>query len=573
MSTMRVCSLSLCALMLALGCKTSTSATTPDGVAAGPAAPTGNAETGAPMTLEELAAGAVLLDGLGDHRRPVTTRSTEAQAFFDQGLALLYGFNHDEAARSFARAAAIDPSCAMCSWGAAITLGPNYNVPMLAERAGMAWEALQAAVAHAPGTTPAEQALIDALTRRYAGPEPRDPAAMQPLTLAYAEAMRSVAQRFPADMDVQVLFAEALMNQNPWKLWSLDGAPAPGTEEIVATLERVLATSPDHPGANHYYIHAVEASRSPERALPAAKRLPGLMPGAGHMVHMPAHIFQRVGLYAEASTRNREAVAADLAYMARVKPWGYYPMYLGHNYGFWAYSAAMEGRRAESLAAARASAKALPPEMLDMMPGMDFFTAEPLLAMVRFGEHDALLAEPRPDPRHVVLTGLWLHARGMALAAKARLDEAAQAQRELVQLAEAVGPELTAGNNRARDVLEVAARVLAARIAEREGHPETLAIWAEAVAMADELAYSEPADWFYPVRHYQGAALLQAGHYAAAEAVYRADLSHHPANGWALFGLARALKGQGKTRAARQAEAEFTRAWARADITLTTTGL
>jgi len=571
MSRSRTYSLSLCALLLALGCKASTSATAPgDGTTRPPAT---EPRPDAPMTLEQLAAGAVLLDGLGDHRRMVTTSSAEARAFFDQGLALLYGFNHDEAARSFARAAAIDPSCALCSWGVAITLGPNYNVPMLAERASMTWEALQAAVAHAPGTTPVEQALIGALTRRYAGPEPLAPAAMQPYTKAYAEAMRGVAAQFPDDMDVQVLFAESLMNLNPWKLWSLDGVPAPGTEEIVAVLERVLATTPEHPGANHYYIHTVEASRQPERALPSARRLPGLMPGAGHMVHMPAHIYQRVGQYAEASARNREAVAADLAYMAKVKPWGYYPMYLGHNYGFLAYSAAMEGRRAETLSAARASAKALPPEMLDMMPGMDFFAALPLLAMVRFGDHEGLLAEPPPEPQYVVLTGLWLHGRGMALAAMDRLDEAAQAQRQLVQLAESVGPEVAAGNNQARDVLEVAARVLAARIAEREAHPEALAIWAEAVAMADKLAYSEPADWFYPVRHYQGAALLEARKYAEAEAVYRADLERHPANGWALFGLAQALKGQGKTGAAKKAEAEFAKAWARADITLTTTGL
>ncbi|MBA3546315.1 MAG: hypothetical protein H0T76_07530, partial [Nannocystis sp.] len=408
---------------------------------------------------------------------------------------------------------------------------------------------------------------------RYAGPEPMDPAAMQPLTEAYAEAMRLVARQFPGDMDIQVLFAEAMMNRNPWRLWSLDGVPAEGTEELVGTLERVLARTPEHPGANHYYIHAVEASRQPERALPAAERLPGLMPGAGYMVHVPAHIYQRVGRYAEASARNREAVVADLAYMARIRPWGHYPRYLGHNYGSLAYSAAMEGRRAESLAAARASAKALPPNMLEMMPGRDFFAAGPLLAMVRFGEHEALLAEPRPDPRYQVLTGLWMHARGMALAAMDRLDEAADLQVQLVQLAESLGPWVPAGNNRGRDVLKVAARVLAGRIADREEHPQSVAIWAEAVAMADKLAYSEPADWFYPVRHYQGAALLRVGKYADAAAAYIADLERHPANGWALFGLTQALKGQGKTAAAQRTGAAFARAWKRADITLTTTGL
>jgi len=550
--------------MLAVGCKGSRPATTPEA----PTSPHGEA-----MTLAKLAADAVLLDGLGEHHRTVTTDSAEAQAFFDQGLRLLYAFNHDEAARSFARAAAVDPACAMCSWGVAIVLGPNYNVPMLPERSVMAWEALQAAALHAPAGTPEEQALIDALTRRYKGPEPLDPAAMQPFSQAYAAAMRKVAAQHPDDMDIQVLFAESLMNLNPWHLWTLDHEPAPGTMEIVTTLEAVLARAPEHPGANHYYIHTVEASRHPERALPAADRLGGLMPGAGHMVHMPAHIYQRVGQYADASESNRKAVEADLAYMARIKPWGYYPMYLGHNYGFLAFSASMEGRSVESLVAAREAAKALPPEMLDMMPGMDFFVAEPLLVMVRFGDHDGLLGEPRPDPRHQVFTGLWLHARGMALAAKGRVDEANTAHAELVQLARSVDPGVAAGNNAARDVLDVAARVLAARIAERGDDQGALALWADAVAQADKLAYSEPNDWFYPVRHYQGAALLRAKRYAEAEAVYNEDLRRNPANGWALFGLMQALKGQGKAKAARWAEVAFAKAWARADITLTSTAL
>lgn len=565
MSRIGTRSLSLCALVLALGCRPQADTTAPERPHDGPHAPA--------MTMEELAATAVLLPGLGEHHRLVTTRSAQAQAFFDQGLRLLYAFNHDEATRSFARAAAIDPKCAMCFWGVALTLGPNYNVPMLGERAALAWEALGAAVDRAPGGTPEEQALIQALSRRYAGPEPLSPEAMQPFTDAYAEEMRRVARQFPNDMDVQVLFAEALMDRNPWHLWSLDGMPEPGTEEIVATLERVLKRMPEHPGANHYYIHAVEASRQPEWALAAADRLPGLMPGAGHLVHMPAHIYQRVGRYADASARNREAIQADLAYMARVKPWGYYAMYLGHNYGFLAYSSAMEGRRAESLAAARESAKALPPDMLAMMPGMDFFVAEPLLAMVRFGDHAGLLAEPRPDPKYPVFTGLWLHARGMALAATDRLAEADAAHAELTGLVQSVGSSLRAGNNRAVDVLDVAARVLAARIAERKAEPAAFARWAEAVAKADELAYSEPADWFYPVRHYQGAALLRARRYAEAEAVYIEDLERNPVNGWGLFGLAQALRGQGKDVAAKWTEAAFRKAWQAADITLTTTGL
>jgi tetratricopeptide (TPR) repeat protein len=523
-----------------------------------------------PVSVLALAQGAVVFEGLGPHRRAVTA-TPAAQAYFDQGLRLTYAFNHDEAARSFARAAELDSSCAMCFWGAALVLGPNYNVPMLASRARAAWEALQRARALAPRTTPVEQALIGALGARYSGPEPLDPEAMRPLSVAYSQAMRAVARRFPDDLDVQVLFAESMMDLRPWKLWSREGTPAPGTGEIVATLERVLARDPKHPGANHYYIHAIEASPRPERALASAERLAALMPGAGHIVHMPAHIFQRVGRYADASDTNARAIAADQAYLRLVDPPGYYPMYLGHNYGFLAFSASMEGRRATSLGAARASARAIPPAMLDMMPGMDFFASAPLLTMVRFGAWDELLEEPRPDPRYLVLTGLWLHGHGMALAARGRFEDARRDLAELVRLRERTPPELQASNNLAQDVLAVAAKVLEARIATREDQPDALALWADAVWLADRLAYAEPDDWFYPVRHYQGAALLDAGRAREAEAVYREDLRQHPNNGWALFGLASALGAQQRTEEAARVRRAFERAWRRADIALTTT--
>ncbi|WP_375746388.1 hypothetical protein NR800_17760 [Corallococcus interemptor] len=501
----------------------------------------------------------------------MTTRSPEAQAFFDQGMRLTYAFNHDEAARSFARAAQLDPSCASCFWGVALVLGPNYNVPMLPDRAATAWTALQKAQALAPTATPTEQALIGALSQRYGGPEPRTPEEMKPFSQAYANAMRDVAKRFPEDNDVQVLFAESLMDLNPWKLWTLEGKPAPGTGEIVSRLESVLARAPDHPGANHYYIHAVEASEHPERALPSADRLPGLMPGAGHVVHMPAHIYQRVGRYADASESNRRAVQADNAYLRQVEPIGYYPMYLAHNWGFLSFSASMEGRAGESIRAARESANALPPEMLTEMPGMDFFASEPLLAMVRFGRYDALLKEPRPDPKYPVLTGLWLHAHGLALAAKGDFDSARAEHAELVKLAASVPDTMTAGNNSAKDVLDVAARVLDASIAERQGRADALTRWEDAVRAADQLAYSEPSDWFYPVRHFQGAALLDAEQYKAAEAVYREDLRRNPGNGWALFGLAMSLKGQGRTAEANAVQQRFKTAWAGSDFALTRT--
>lgn len=521
-------------------------------------------------SLSALAKGARLFPDLGTLHYPVTTSSKEAQAYFDQGLRLAYGFNHDEAARSFAKAAELDPSCAMCYWGVALTLGPNYNVPMLPERTRTMWEALNKAQAQAPRATPKEQALIAALAKRYKGPEPLEPEAQQPYNEAWAKAMREVAKQYPDDDDIQVLFAESLMDLNPWKLWTADGKPAEGTQEIVATLERVLARSPEHPGANHYYIHAVEASPLPDRALTSARRLAGMMPGAGHVVHMPAHIYQRVGMYAAASEQNRRAVEVDRRYLERTTPPGYYPMYVGHNYGFLAYSASMEGRAEESIMASRESAKALPPEMLEMMPGIDFFAAEPLLVLVRFGRWNEILEEPQPPEKYAVISGLWRHARGMALASLGRTAEAQAELDALRRIGDSVPPDLMADVNPAPKLLAVAAKMLEGRIAEKSGRrDQAIAAYREAVAMEDALTYSEPADWFYPTRHFLGAALLDAKKPAEAEAVYRRDLEKNRENGWALFGLSQALKQQGKKREAADAEARFRKAWARADVTLT----
>ncbi len=531
------------------------------------AAPEPEPPPSVPPSVSVLGMGAVIFDDLGSWHRTVTG-SPEAGAYFDQGLRLVYGFNHDEAVRSFARAAQIDSSCAMCFWGAALAMGPNYNVPMLPEASKAAWESLQRAVELAPKGTPVEQALIAALQKRYKSAEPLDAEQMAPFNAAYAEAMRDVAKRFPDDDDVQVLFAEALMDVRPWKLWSLDGAPAPGTEEIVSTLEKVLARTPAHPGANHYCIHAIEASPHPERALPCAERLAELMPGAGHVVHMPAHVYQRVGRYADAAAANEKAIQADLAYLKRTKPPGYYPMYLGHNYGFLAFAASMQGRSATTLAAARDAAKALPPEMLDMMPGMDFFASMPALAMVRFGKWDELLAEPRPDAKYRAMTAFWLHGHGMALAAKGQLAEARGDLAALTKLAADAG-DLQVGNNAGKDVFALAAKILEARIATIEKKKGALDLWADAVARADRLAYSEPDDWFYSVRHYQGAAQLAAHKAKEAEATYREDLRRHPRNGWALFGLWKSLAARGKGREARAAKADFEAAWAKADVKLT----
>lgn len=522
----------------------------------------------APPEIERIAEGARLSEGLGDLHREVTTRSAEAQAYFDQGLRLTFAFNHDEAARSFARAAVIDPTCAMCFWGASFTLGPNYNVPMLPDRAAAAWAALTAARDSLEGKTAVERDLVAALARRYPGPEYLDPVAMQPHAEAFANAMREVAARHPDDDDVQVLFAEALMDLRPWKLWTAAGEPEPGTMEIVTTLETVLARSASHPGANHYYIHAVEASRDPARAVMAADRLGSMMPNAGHLVHMPAHIYQRVGRYSDASRANREAIESDRRYLASTTPPGYYPMYVAHNQGFLAYSASMEGRRAEALAAARDSARAMPGELVCSMPGFDFFLAGPLFVMVRFGMWDELLAESEPHEHHPVHRALYHHARGMALASRGRETEA-QADLEAIRTIAATVPEdLLTGVNSGRTVLALAAKILEARIAEQRRAPEAIALYEQAVALEDSLAYNEPADWFYPVRHYLGAVLLDRRRPREAAAVYRADLERNPENGWALFGLSRALRADRKRAEAAVVQARFERAFANADITL-----
>lgn len=520
------------------------------------------------LALEELAKGALRLEGLGGYHREIATSSPEAQAFFDQGLRLLYAFNHDEAARSFARAAELDPQCAVCFWGISFALGPNYNMVLLPDRAQAAWEAAQKARSLREKARPAEQALIDALQKRYKGPEPLDPPAQQPYSEAFAAAMRDAAGRFPEDADLQTFLAESLMDLNPWKLWTNDGKPAPGTEEIVAILEKVIAKHPDHPGANHYYVHAVEASRNPGRAVASADRLRDMMPAAGHLVHMPAHIYQRVGRYADASEANRKGAAADAAYVAQAKPTGYYaPMYYSHNHAFLAYSAAMEGRNRESIEAADASALVVmqSPEMVELMPGMDFYLSFPLLAKVRFGRWDDLLDDPRPRSDWKVLNGLWRFAQGMARSGKGDLDAAEAEWKVLSQIAAQVPADLPAGYNTARDILGLAARLLEGDIAWKRGRMDAaISAFEDAVLTEDNLNYDEPSDWFYPARHHLGAALLAAGRPADAETVFRADLERNPANGWALFGLQQALAAQKKDAGAVKAELE--KAWSRADV-------
>ena len=530
-----------------------------------------DAHGGPPQSLADWARGATLFDGLGTYHRTVTTSAAEAQHYFDQGMRLMWAFNHDEATRAFARAAEIDSACALCYWGVALTVGPNYNLPVMAEpRAKVAWEALQQAERHAAMATPVEQALIAALGKRYPRPQPLDPSNSGPVLTAHAEALREVAKRFPADLDVQVLYAEAMMDINAWKLWTIDGKPAPGTPEIAATLEAVLKKDPLHPGANHYYVHALEASLRPEQALAAAERLTGMMPAAGHLQHMPAHIMQRVGRYEDASRANRDGVTADRSYMASTRLPDYYGMYLAHNYQFLAYSASMEGRRDEATAAGRSMRDVLPVGMLLAMPGSDWYLSEIYFVMLRFGQWDAVLAEPAPDPRLSAFTAAYHYARAVAFSEKGRLDDARASLAQLEAIAAATPGDAGAGLNTARDVFAVALDAARAHVARADGKLEAAASrFRAAIAKEDALAYDEPADWFLPVRHELGALLLKMRKPVDAEAVYRADLARHPRNGWALFGLAQALTAQSKTAEATAVERQFTEAWKTADVTLT----
>ena len=522
----------------------------------------------APASVQQWAHGAMLFDGLGSFHRSITTASSEAQQYFDQGMRLLWGFNHDESTRSFAHAALLDPHCAMCYWGVALTVGPNYNLPLMAQsRAKVAWEAQRSATDNASRATPLERALIDALSKRYPSAEALDPSNSAPVLTAYAQGMAAVAKRFPDDLDVQTLYAESLMNINAWKLWTADHQPAPGTLEITRTLEAVLRRDPNHPGANHYYVHAMEASGHPQKALVSAQRLAGMMPAAGHMDHMPAHIMQLLGRYEDAAEANRKGVAADVAYFAKTTPPDYYAMYTAHNYQFLAYSAAMEGRRTETLQAVRSLRDTIPDSMLLAMPGFDWQIAEKYAALVRFGLWDQLLIEPAPDPRLQALTAGYLYGKGIAQATVGQVAAARATLAQLQQLTDTVPAEATAGFNSARDVFRVAALIVQARIADAEDRADdAIALLRRAADSEDALAYDEPRDWFFPARHLLGAQLLKVGQPVAAEAVYRTDLERNPNNGWSLYGLQLALTAQHKNAQAAAVEREFKRAWQHADV-------
>jgi tetratricopeptide (TPR) repeat protein len=511
----------------------------------------------------------VLYDSLGRYSYRITTTSADAQRWFDQGLRLVYAFNHHEAQKAFREAARLDPKCAMCSWGIALTEGGNYNHPTDAEREARALAAVKQAAALAAGTRPEERALIDAVARRHSADPAQTRAALDG---AYANALRDVARRFPDDLEAATFFADAMMNLRPWNLWTPAGAPHPGTEEIVQTLEGVLARKPDHPGALHLYIHAVEASTRPGRAEAAADRLRTQMPGAGHMVHMPSHIYWRVGRYADAVAVNADAVKADQVYFKTAQPSPIYRgLYHPHNIDFIWQSASMQGRSAETVRAAREFAGNASPEMIKQMPDMETAPVAPIVALVRFGRWDEALAHPAPPRDWPYTRGVWHYARGLAFSAKGQAAEARRELGELETILQSVPAERTvAFFFRARNVLQLAANVLAGEMAARGGDVATAErLLRAAVAEQDTHWFTEPPPWYFPVRQALGAVLLQGGRAADAEKVYREDLARNPGNGWSLFGLAHSLRAQGKTADAARADADFRTAWAQADVTLT----
>jgi tetratricopeptide (TPR) repeat protein len=526
-----------------------------------------------PDTLAAWAEGAQLFDGLGSFHRKITTRSALAQRYFDQGMRFIWAFNHDEATRSFAKAAQIDSQCASCYWGVALTLGPNYNMPMMSSpRATVGWTAVRKAEANAHRATPVERALIAAVAKRYRSTGEVDPSNSAPLLKAYVGAMRGVVAKYPNDLDVQTLYAEALMNTNPWKLWKQDGTPNPGTEQIVSTLRQVLAKDPKHPGANHYYIHAVEASQHPEQAVAAAEALEGMMPAAGHLEHMPAHILQRVGRYDEAATANRKGAEADIAYLKKTAPPDYYPMYLIHNFQFLAISTGMEGRRAETIAALKEARSHIPDQLLFGMPGFDWAASFLYDGYTKFGMWDDMLKEPAPSEKLTGATISYLQSRATALAATGKLSEAQAELAKTKQLIAAVADDATQGNNLAKPLYEIGQLKAEARVANADGNrDEAVRMLTQAVRIEDKLAYNEPADMLFPTRHLLGAELMAAGKTAEAEAVYREDLKRHPNNGWAFYGLSRALAAQNRGTEAAAAQKQFEAVWKRADVTLAST--
>jgi tetratricopeptide (TPR) repeat protein len=510
------------------------------------------------------------LQNLGDHQFPVTTSSARAQLFINQGMMLTYGFNHVEASRSFREAVRLDPNCAMAYWGMAYVMGPNINLAMPPEAEPQAYEMIQKAMALKKGASEREQAYIDALARRYSGEDKPNRTALDG---AYAEAMRQLHARYPDDLDAATLYAEALMDLRPWNYWTRDMRPYPETKVIHHVLESVLARNPNHPGAIHLYIHAVELGR-PELAEAGAERLWKLAPGAGHLVHMPSHIFRRIGRYADASRSNQDAIAADEDYIVQCRAQGVYPLaYYPHNIHFLWDSATMEGRSQVAIEAARKSASSIPEGAWREVPLLHQFLVAPLFAYTRFGKWDLILSESRPPQDSPFWTGAWHFARGLAFTARGELERADQELESLQRIAAQKsldGFRVTFSRNGAKAILDIATEVLAGELAAKRGdYDNAIARLHRAILLEDNLIYNEPPDWHVPVRQSLGAVLLAAGRPAEAEAIYWQDLNQNRENGWSLFGLMQSFQSLGKAEQAAAVEARFRKAWSRADVSLT----
>lgn len=551
------------ALCAVLSLATACSSTPPDVAAAGPA-----------VSPPQMALGAYLLEGLGDYSFPVTSGHPGGQRWFDQGLALAYGFNHDAAERAFIKATELDPDCAMCWWGAALVLGPHVNAGMDPTANERAWERLQRAVALAPATTPREQAFIRALQARYAERPPQD---RRPLDEAYAAATRLLMDERPGDPDAAVFHAEALMDLQPWAYYDDQLRPVGHTEEIVSTLESVMAGYPDHAGALHLYVHAVEASAEPERGAAAADRLRELVPGSGHLVHMPAHIYARVGRWHDAVIANQRAIEADDAYLAicRGNVQGVYPLgYVPHNHHFLWFAASMEGDSEVAHEAALDTAERTDlPELMrqEGFAGLQHYWMTPWFERVRFGRWDEIAGVPNPAPDLPYVTAIWNYAQGIAAVRQGRLGDADAHLQALRPLAADPLMETLMVWDRypLAHSARIAERMVTAELAAARGdHEVAIAALREATAIEDRIPYDEPPGWHAPVRHSLGAVLLAAGRAAEAERVYREELGRNPGNGWSLYGLARSLEAQGKDAQAEAAGRDFAAAWRHADVEL-----
>ncbi len=505
--------------------------------------------------------------GMGSHHHPVSTTNAEAQAFFDQGLSFVYAFNHDEAIRSFKRAAELDPKLAMAHWGVALALGPNINLDVDPEREKAAHEAAQMALALAVNAPENERAYIEALVKRYSIAPGAD---LKKLAVDYKNAMGEVVKRFPDDLDAATLYAESAMNLRPWQLWTADGKPAEGTEEIVAVLESVLRRDPNHFGAIHYYIHAVEASRNPERALAYAPKLSTLVPAAGHLVHMPAHIYHRTGDYEAAAVSNKDAAKADEDYIRASGAKGVYPlMYYSHNLHFLAVAHSAAGRFADAMTAAKQLENHISPN-LKQMPMLEGFMLVSPLILVQFQRWSDIEKVPAPDASRPALKAIWHFSRGMAYEASGKTADAEREYAAMMEMQKAVPADANFNLNSAAKVLSIGQNVLGGRIALRKGDTRSgLEQLRKGVELEDSLNYDEPQAWFLPVRIWLGGALMKTGDYAGAEQVFRADLERNKRHGRSLFGLMEALKAQQKPYAAAFVKREYENSWKNADTQLT----